>query len=59
MKTVKELNSNELEQLKWEYFYNDEVEHDFEYPHQIPDEVIFEHYGHISFVEEDFSCNLK
>lgn len=25
----------------------------------IPDEVIYEHYAGISFVEEDFWCNLK
>ena len=58
MKTVHELNQQELEQLKWNYFYDEEVEHDFDFPYQIPDETIFEVYAHISFVEEDFFCNL-
>jgi hypothetical protein len=56
MKSVHELNENELEELKWTYFYD--VENDFEYAYEIPNEVIFEHFSHISFVEEDFSCNL-
>lgn len=56
--TAQELNSDQLSELKWNYFYDDEVEHDFEYPHQIPDETIFEHFGHISFVGEDFNCSL-
>lgn len=59
MKTVRELNSEELEELKWSYFYDEEVNHDFEYPHEIPNETIFEHYVHIGFTEEDFSSNLK
>lgn len=54
--TVQELNKDELEELKWAYFY--EEPNDFDYPNEIPNEVIFEHFGHISFVEEDFSCNL-
>jgi hypothetical protein len=55
--TVQELNSDQLEQLKWDYFYDDEVEHDFEFPYKIPNSVIFEHFAHISFVEEDFSSD--
>lgn len=60
MKTVHELNENELDELKWNYFYDEDIDHHFayDYPHEIPNEVIFEHFGHISFVEEDFSSNL-
>lgn len=58
MKSVHELTQDELEQLKWDYFYDEEVEHDFDFPYQIPNEIIFEHFAHISFVTEDFSCNL-
>jgi len=58
MKTVHELNQDELEELKWNYFYDEEVEHNFDFPYQIPNETIFEHFAHISFVEEDFSVNI-
>lgn len=50
---VQELNPDQLEQLKWNYFY--EVETEYEFPYEVPNEVIFEHYTHISFVEEDFN----
>ena len=51
---VKDLNSDQLEQLKWNYFYDDEVSHSFDFPYEVPNETIFEHFWHISFVEEDF-----
>lgn len=59
MKNVKELNKNELDQLKWNYFYDENIDHkyQYDYPYEISDEVIFIHYEHISFVEEDFFCN--
>jgi hypothetical protein len=50
---VQELNQDQLEQLKWNYFC--EVANDYETPYSIPKEIIFEHYAHISFVEEDFN----
>jgi hypothetical protein len=60
MKNVKELNKNELDQLKWNYFYDEEVvQNKYDYPHEISDEVIFAHYEHVSFVEEDFFCNVN
>ena len=55
MKTVNELNQDELEQLKWNYFYDEEINHTFDFPYEIPNSVIFEHFGGISFVEEDFN----
>ena len=58
MKSVHELTQDELEQLKWDYFYDEEVEHNFDFPYQIPNETIFEYFAHISFVEEDFSVNI-
>ena len=58
MKAVIELTQDELQELKWNYFYDDEVNHDFDYPHQIPNKTIFKHFAHISFVKEDFSCNV-
>ena len=58
MKAVTELTQDELQELKWNYFYDDEVNHNFDFPYQIPNETIFEHFAHISFVLEDFSCNV-
>ena len=52
---VTELNQEQLEQLKWTYFYD--VENDYVFACEIPNEVIFEHFSGISFVEEDFSTN--
>jgi|LakMenE18May11ns_1017448.scaffolds.fasta_scaffold9574201_2 hypothetical protein len=61
MKNVQELNRNELDQLKWNYFYDEVIDHkyQYDYPHEISDEVIFAHYEHVSFVEEDFFCNVN
>ena len=61
MKNVTELNKDELDQLKWNYFYDEDIDHkyQYDYPHEISDEVIFAHYEHISFVEEDFLCNIN
>jgi hypothetical protein len=59
MKNVTELNKDELDQLKWNYFYDEDIDHKYDYPHEIPDFLIFAHYEHISFVEEDFFCNIN
>jgi hypothetical protein len=64
MKSVHELSQDELEELRSNYFYqlldtDKEVLGDIEYPEQIPMETIFSQHEHISFVEEDFFCNLK
>ena len=66
-KTVYDLNRDETNELKWAYFYSDEYDNTLVnnatlpilFPGDIPDSVIVEHYDGISFVEEDFSCNLK
>ena len=60
MKKVTELNKSELDQLKWTYFYDEDItpKYQYDYPHQISDEVIFAHYEHISFVDDDFFCNI-
>lgn len=59
MKNVTELNKDELDQLKWNYFYDEDIEHKYHYPHEIPNSLIFAHYEHISFVDEDFFCNIN
>lgn len=58
---VKELTSEQFEELKENYFWqlmdnDDEVLEGINYPFQIPDEVIIEHYSGISFVNDDFAC---
>jgi hypothetical protein len=53
MKSVQELNQDQLDNLKFNYLY--EVDNDYQYYSDIPNEVIFEHYAHISFVDEDFN----
>jgi hypothetical protein len=58
MKSVQELNREELEELRFTYFYNENINHFYRNVDDIPNEVLFEHYGGINFVEEDFSCNL-
>lgn len=63
MKSVHELSQDELEELRESYFYqlletDEEILGDIEYPHEIPMANIIAHYEHISFVEEDFFCNL-
>lgn len=55
---VQELNQNELEELRSNYFYDENINHFYRNVQDVPNEVLFEHYGSISFVEEDFFCNL-
>jgi len=58
--TVYELNSDELEELREAYFYQlqDLGEEDFESPFEIPMDNTIAHYEGITFVKEDFFCNL-
>lgn len=66
-RSVYELTPDEINELKWAYFYSDEYDNTLInnarlpilFPADIPDEIIFEHYCGIIFVEEDFSCNIK
>jgi hypothetical protein len=51
--SVRELNNNQLETLKWSYFYSQDNE--YECALDIPNEVIYENYDGIDFVEDDFS----
>lgn len=70
-KSVYELNRDQLDELKWNYFYSDDYKpclckhwHTDElvpvlFPWEIPDEVIFEQFSGISFVDDDFSCTAN
>lgn len=60
--TVTELNRQQLNELKQHYVFKKADEQGYSPSYgelvdaeNIPDEVIFEEYSHICFVEEDFS----
>lgn len=62
-RNVTELNQDELNELKEDYLFRIKCDEEVSYSeiimaHEIPNEVIFKEYEGISFVEEDFSCNL-
>lgn len=55
---VQELNTAQLELLRWTMFYedgSDEVLQSIETPYDITDEMVFNHYDGIYFVEDDFA----
>ena len=62
---VYELNDEQLSQLKWNLYYGDEsIEipldivdqiESYDYPDMIPDELVFQLYDGICFVEDDFA----
>lgn len=60
-KTVYDLTREELEELKMSYYdelqYTDDADYFLCYD-EIPDAVIFNHYAEISFVDDDFFCNI-
>lgn len=63
MKTVHDLSQDELQELRETYFYqlldtDPEALGFITEAEDIPIEAIFEHYEGISFVSEDFFCNL-
>lgn len=67
---VTELNSNELYQLKQELYYMEEILpnltterldaiRDADIPDNIPDQIVYEMYEGVDFVEDDFWCNVE
>ena len=55
---VQELNTAQLDFLRWSMFYedgSDEVLQGIEMPDDITDEMVFNHYDGIYFVEDDFT----
>lgn len=64
MRGIRDLNQGELEELRFAYFYemldsNPELLDNIDFASEVPMEKLIEHYEHISFVEEDFGCNIK
>lgn len=60
-KNVYELSREQIEELKFAYFYqlletDPEVLEGIDNFLGIPDDVIYEHYEGIGFVDEDFFC---
>ena len=63
MRSVHELNENELEELRHSYFFqlletDQEVLGDIEFPRDIPMANVIEYYEATYFVDDDFFCNL-
>lgn len=64
MRTVHELNSNELDELREAYFDqlttmgDDDVLGDIERAEQLTDEDVKVHYEGMMFTDDDFFCNL-
>ena len=65
-RNVNELNQNELEELRTNYYHKglddgslfEVMGKEINSPEDIPMSLIFDHYADISFVDEDFFCNL-
>ena len=65
--TVRELNRNELNELKHTYFLSDDYDPKITgqnglpilFSADIPDNIIFALYDGTEFVKEDFFCNLE
>lgn len=60
---VTELTPEQITELKWAYFYNDDPDIQenlatagIEYPDQIPNDIIFQEYAGFYFVNDDFAC---
>jgi len=53
MKSVHELNAEELNELRERYIIEFDLDHD-----RISDEEVRQYYAGTFFVEEDFFCNL-
>lgn len=62
MKTVHELSTQELEELRDTYFaqLQDQGEEDeINSSHEIPMENVIQNYEGVMFVDDDFFCNVK
>ena len=55
--TVRELNREQLDELKNSYFWT--VKNEYMHPECIPDDAIYDYYSWIHFVEDDFFCGKE
>ena len=60
---VQDLSREQLDELKDSFFWQDEtqdiLEDAYTSPEQIPDDIIFEHYAGVCFVDDDFFCSAS
>ena len=60
---VRDLTREQLQELKDSYFWQEETQDvlgdDIIFPEQIPDDVIFQHYKDVVFVDDDFICTMQ
>jgi hypothetical protein len=63
--TVRELNPEQLNELRWALWWDGVADEDgsvknidgfFSSPDAITDEVVYDHYDGINFVNDDFCC---
>ena len=63
LKDIHDLTREQLEELKNNFFWQDEtqdiLEGAYTSPEQIPDEIIFEHYDGVCFSDDDFFCTME
>ena len=52
--SVNELNANELDELRWSLYWEDERFHDIA---EVTDGHVFDAFSGICFVKDDFGCN--
>ena len=55
---VRELNRDQLDELKWQVFCDPDQYGEFEYFHDITDEHIYKFFDGIDFVNDDFSSTM-
>lgn len=58
MKSVRELTQDELNELRSTYFEDFKGLLKYDYEDEVTDKELFDYYGAVYFVEEDFFCNL-
>ena len=60
---VRDLTTEQLQELKEAYFWQEETQDilgdDITFPEQIPDDVIFQYYEDVVFVDDDFVCTMQ
>jgi hypothetical protein len=58
---VTELSQDQLDALKFDYYYGkdegDGHEDEYDSPYDVPNEVIHKHFEDIHFVPDDFGCS--
>lgn len=65
--TVRELSRDQLDELKWHYYYSDDYDPKIVgenglpilFAGDIPDKIIFAVYAGIHFVPDDFGCSKE